>query len=207
MNIVKEIVEWIVCIIIALILAFWIRYFILTPTIVKHSSMYPTLKENQRLILDRTFRITGKKPKVGDIITFEAPSEMYSAFEVDQNNPVAKYSKKADRLITKFFYDILEVTKVSYIKRVIAIEGEHVEIKDGKIYINGEILKEEYLGENVVTESSVFNDFVIPEGYVFAVGDNRSASTDSRVLGCIPLNKIEGIAICRFWPLNEITKF
>lgn len=207
MNIVKEIVEWIVCIIIALILAFWIRYFILTPTIVKHSSMYPTLKENQRLILDRTFRITGKKPKVGDIITFEAPSEMYSAFEVDQNNPVAKYSKKADLLITKFFYDILEVTKVSYIKRVIAIEGEHVEIKDGKIYINGEILKEEYLGENVVTESSVFNDFVVPEGYVFAVGDNRSASTDSRVLGCIPLNKIEGIAICRFWPLNEITKF
>ena len=207
MNIVKEIVEWIVCIIVALILAFWIRYFILTPTIVKHSSMYPTLKENQRLILDRTFRITGKKPKVGDIITFEAPGKMYSKFEVDQNNPIALYPKRVDRLITKFFYHILEVTKVSYIKRVVAVEGEHVEIKEGKIYINGEILKEEYLGENVVTESSVFNDFVVPEGYVFAVGDNRSASTDCRVLGCIPLNKIEGIVVCRFWPLNEFTKY
>ena len=60
MNIAKEVFEWIMCIIIALILAFLIRYFIGTPTIVKHSSMFPTLKEDQRLILNRAHRITKK---------------------------------------------------------------------------------------------------------------------------------------------------
>ena len=66
----KDIFEWGYCIIIALVLALLFRYFIATPTIVKQSSMFPTLQENQRLILNRTFRITHKKPQVGDIITF-----------------------------------------------------------------------------------------------------------------------------------------
>ena len=83
---VKDILEWVYCIIIALVLALLFRYFIATPTIVKQRSMYPTLKENQRLILNRTFRITGKKPKVGDIITFEAPSRDYKKWEVDQSD-------------------------------------------------------------------------------------------------------------------------
>lgn len=75
---VKNIFEWGYCIIIALTLALLFRYFIATPTIVKQRSMYPTLQENQRLILNRTLRITKKSPKVGDIITFEAPSKVYS---------------------------------------------------------------------------------------------------------------------------------
>ncbi len=75
---VKNILEWIYCIIIALVLALLFRYFIATPTIVKMRSMYPTLQENQRLILNRTGRITKKSPKVGDIITFESPSKAYT---------------------------------------------------------------------------------------------------------------------------------
>lgn len=75
---VRNILEWIYCIIIALVLALLFRYFIATPTIVKQRSMYPTLQENQRLILNRTARITKKAPKAGDIITFEAPSKVYT---------------------------------------------------------------------------------------------------------------------------------
>lgn len=60
---VKNILEWVYCIIIALILALLFRYFIGTPTIVKQRSMFPTLKENQRLLLNRTHRITGKAPE------------------------------------------------------------------------------------------------------------------------------------------------
>lgn len=64
---VKEIFEWIYCIIIALVLALLFRYFVGTPTIVQQRSMFPTLKENQRLLLNRTFRITGAELERGDI--------------------------------------------------------------------------------------------------------------------------------------------
>ena len=199
----KNILEWVYCIAIALVLALLFRYFIGTPTIVKQRSMFPTLKENQRLILNRTHRITGKTPQVGDIITFEAPSRIYSEnWNVDQTNPIAIYENQPKGIFEKFTYYCLEITKKSYIKRVIALEGDHVKIKDNKVYINGELFEEEYLSNDVVTISNVFNDFIVPEGYVFAMGDNRTKSTDCREFGCIPLEKIEGIVAFRFWPFD-----
>ena len=67
----KNILEWINCIIIAIILALLFRYYIGTPTVVKKSSMYPTLQENQRLLLNRWLRTAKKLPNRGDIITFQ----------------------------------------------------------------------------------------------------------------------------------------
>ena len=75
---VRNLLEWGYCIIIALVLALLFRYFIATPTIVKQRSMYPTLQENERLVLNRTSRITKKTPEVGDIITFEAPTKTFT---------------------------------------------------------------------------------------------------------------------------------
>lgn len=203
---VRNILEWIYCIIIALVLALLFRYFIATPTIVKQRSMYPTLQENQRLILNRTSRITKKAPKVGDIITFEAPSKVYTSLDVDQTNPVAIYENEPQNIFGKFFYYVLEFTKRSYIKRVIAVEGQHVVIEDNKVYINGVQLEESYLTDDVITESNVFHDFIVPEGHVFAMGDNRTKSTDCREIGCIPLHKVEGIVSFRFWPLSTFGK-
>ena len=200
----KNIIEWIVCILIAVILTLLFRYFIATPTVVKQVSMYPTLEENQRLIVKRTFRITGNMPERGDIVTFEAPSYTYSSSTVDQSNPVAIYSEEERGIISNFLYNVLEITKRSYIKRVIALPGEHVQIKDGKVYINGEELEEDYLQADVITESDVLTDFIVPEGYLFCMGDNRTQSTDCRNFGCIPYEKLEGIVVCRFWPLNKI---
>lgn len=203
---IKDILEWVYCIIIALVLALLFRYFIGTPTIVKQRSMYPTLKEGQRLILDRTFRITKKIPNRGDIITFEAPTKDYKDWEVDQTNPVAIYENVPKGIFEKFVYYSLEITKRSYIKRAVAFPGEHVKIENGKVYINGKELEESYLNDDVVTESRHFNDFIVPDGYIFAMGDNRTKSTDCREFGCIPMDKIEGIVCFRFWPLNVFGK-
>lgn len=201
---IKNILEWIYCIAIALVLALLFRYFIGTPTIVKQRSMFPTLKEDQRLMLNRTMRITGKAPEVGDIITFEAPNATYyENHEPDQTNPIAIYSSEPESTFSKFVYYCLEITKRSFIKRVIAVEGDHVKIQDNKVYVNGKLLKEEYLSSDVLTKSNVFNDFIVPEGYIFAMGDNRTKSTDCREFGCIPLNKVEGIVVFRFWPLSS----
>ena len=203
---VKEVFEWIYCIIIALVLALLFRYFIGTPTVVQQRSMYPTLKENQRLFLNRTFRITGKEPKVGDIITFEAPSSFYTRYDADQKNPVAKYEHEFNNIFEKFIYYVIENTKTSYIKRVIAVEGDHVEIKDNTVFVNGIELEEDYLSDEVITESQVFTNFIVPEGYIFAMGDNRTKSKDCRDLGCVPLDKVEGIVVLRFWPLDVFGK-
>lgn len=203
-DVMKDVFEWVYCIVIALVLALLFRYFIATPTIVKQRSMYPTLVENQRLILNRTFRITKRYPKVGDIITFEAPS--VNITEVDQKNPVANYDNEPKGLFGRFVYYCLEVTKTSYIKRVIAVAGDHVKIENNKVMVNGIELKEEYIQENVHTDSTAYDDFIVPEGYIFAMGDNRERSTDCRAFGCVPLSKVEGIVSFRFWPLNSIGK-
>lgn len=203
---IKNVLEWVYCIVIAFVLALLFRYFIGTPTIVRQRSMYPTLQENQRLVLNRTFRFGNSLPKKSQIITFEAPTRSYEAWEVDQSNPVAIYNNEPQGIFNKFVYHVLELTKRSYIKRVIGLPGDHVKIENGSVYINGELLEEEYLQPDVVTESEIFNDFIVPEGYVFAMGDNRTKSTDCRSFGCIPADKIEGIVIFRFWPFNVFGK-
>lgn len=203
----KDIIEWIICILIAFVLALLIRYYIGTPTIVKQSSMYPTLVENERLILNRWGRTTKQLPNRGDIITFEAPSTKHVfSDEYDANNVVAKYDNEPTNWFDNFVYHVLEIGKESYIKRVIGLPGDHVQIKDGKVYLNGEEFNEPYLQEGVTTEmiyQGVYSDIVVPENCVFAMGDNRHHSTDCREFGCIPIEKIEGTVWIRFWPLNK----
>ena len=205
---VKNILEWIYCIIIAVVIAILIKYFVGTPTIVKQTSMWPTLEQNDRLILNRLPRTFGEMPERGDIITFEAPSNNSTGLTAEEiDNPIAKYDNEPTTWWGKFTYHVLEIGKESYIKRVIALPGEHVEIKDGKVYINGEELDEPYLTDDVITEpTGVLNDFIVPENTVFAMGDNREGSKDCRAFGCIPFERIESKVVIRFWPLNKFGK-
>ena len=201
---IKEILEWVYCIVIAVVLALLFRYYIGTPTIVKQESMYPTLIQNQRLWLNRIERTLKKLPNRGDIITFEAPSDILTAEELKDREPIAKYENQPKNIFSKFLYYVVEFGKESYIKRVIGLPGEHIEIKDGKIYVNEEELDEPYLQSGIVTSAKVkgLDDFIVPENCVFAVGDNRNHSTDCREFGCIPLEKIESKVAIRIWPLN-----
>lgn len=199
---VKEVLEWVYCIVIALVLALIIRYFIGTPTVVQQVSMKPTLIQGQRLILNKIpARFNGTYNR-GDIITFEAPS-VSSA-----KSTKAEYNYKPSNWFESFTYYVLEINKMSYIKRVIALPGEEVEIKNGKVYINGEELEESYLSDDVITEAknSHLVKFTVPEGYIFAMGDNRQQSMDCREFGCIPIEKIESKVFIRFWPLNLFGK-
>ena len=149
----KEILEWGYCILIALALAMLFRFFIGTPTIVKQESMFPTLIQDERLWLNRWGRTTKKMPDRGDIITFEAPSvTKVTADKIDLSNPVAIYNNQPQSAFKKFTYYVLENGKKSYIKRVIGLPGEHIEIKDGEVYINDEKLQEDYLQDGIVTD-------------------------------------------------------
>ena len=92
-------------------------------------------------------------PDRGQTITFEAPSvTKVPEVMLDLNNPVAIYNNKPKNVLKKFTYYVLESGKKSYIKRVIGLTGDYVEITDGKVYINGEQLEENYLKPGVVTD-------------------------------------------------------
>ena len=205
---VKNILEWGYCIVIAIVIAILIKHFVGTPTVVQMDSMYSTLVQGDRLLLNRIPRTFKKLPKKGDIITFEAPTKQsYNEDEVDLSNPVAKYEYGDRNFLQNFAYNVLEINKTSYIKRVIATPGDYVEIKDGKVYVNNEEIVEDYLDEGTITNNSgYFNKFTVPENTVFAMGDHRAVSMDCRVFGCVPIEKIESTVAIRFWPLNKFEK-
>lgn len=90
----------------------------------------------------------------------------------------------------------------SLIKRVIGIAGDKIEIKNGFVYRNNKKLKETYTKDGITT--TVAQPVIVPKGYIYCMGDNRSVSLDSRELGFIPIKRVEGKAIFRIWPLNKI---
>lgn len=95
-----------------------------------------------------------------------------------------------------------------FIKRVIGIGGDTVEVRDGQVFVNGVALDESYLFRNggVVAEPTVASDqsrWVVPEGELFVMGDHRKASEDSRVFGPIPVSSVIGRGVVRYWPLSE----
>lgn len=88
------------------------------------------------------------------------------------------------------------------IKRVVALEGETIEERDGALYIDGEPLDEPYLEPAV--ESRNLTRMVIPQGHVFVMGDNRGSSRDSRFFGPIDEDLIVGRAFVKVWPLPDL---
>ena len=102
-----------------------------------------------------------------------------------------------------------------YIKRVIGMPGDSIEVKDDRLYINGELVEEPYLEKNkqkatlgYFTENFTLDDYTgksqVPEGYVFVMGDNRLISKDSRLIGFIALDKVIGKVVFRMYPLTEM---
>lgn len=87
------------------------------------------------------------------------------------------------------------------IKRVIALPGERVEIREGKVYVDGTVLPEPYLTQNTPGHMA---PEVVPPFHVFVMGDNRGASNDSRSFGMVPLDHIVGKAWVSYWPLSDL---
>lgn len=91
-----------------------------------------------------------------------------------------------------------------YIKRVIGLEGDVVEIKEGKVYLNNVLLNEEYLINDSYTHTYDVSIWEVPPSHAFVLGDNREegASKDSRYFGCIPIKSIKGVTGFRYFPID-----
>lgn len=191
---------WIASLIIAVFIVFLLRTFIGTTTNVRGTSMCPAFYPGDKIIVSTLSSTFNKIPERGDCITFESPS-IEPNNKIDVSNPVAKYEEDKS-FIESIMHNVLGLTKSSYIKRVIGLPGEHIEIKNNKVYINGKVLKEEYIPSLITTDTQKgeqYYDVVVPDNCVYVLGDNRTQSSDSRRYGCIPVDKIEGKVWFRWW--------
>lgn len=202
-SIAREIFEWAYSIVIAFIVAFLIKTFLFDLVMVDGLSMYPTLNNSERLIVTKL----GYEPKQGDIIILDAN---YSKREV-YFDELAKKEGKEELSGTRKFKEKLSLKDDNYktkyyVKRIIATEGQTVELRDGYVYVDGKKLNEPYYdGLTEPTGYSVSYPFTVSENCVFVMGDNRYNSTDSRsmLLGEVSEEAILGKAQLRVWPLNK----
>jgi len=128
--------------------------------------------------------------------------------------PTLKYGDRV--LVNKFIYrftepergDVIVFKSVEgddedLIKRVVGVPGDEIAVRDGKLFVNGEPQKEPYVNKKY-PDRSFYAPTTVPKDHVFAMGDNRANSQDSRIFGPVPEKNIEGEAFLRFWPPDRI---
>ncbi|MEX0895980.1 MAG: signal peptidase I [Patescibacteria group bacterium] len=153
--------------------------FLMQPHQVSGDSMYPTLETGDYVLTDKISYRMGE-PQRGDIVVFHAP-------------PAAQCPQG---------------TGCDYIKRIIAIPGDTVEVRDQEFYVNGNKLDERYLDEDVDTTAHSFignRAATMGEDEYFVSGDNRPRSSDSRAWGPISSKDIVGRAFFRYWPMSALS--
>jgi signal peptidase I len=167
----------------SVVLALGVRSFVADSRYIPSGSMLPTLQIDDRLIIDKiSYRFAD--PIRGDIVVFYPTEQLEKELKADGEK--------------KF--------QEPFIKRVIGVPGDRVDVKGGKVYINGKVLSENYLGEPPKyqwSSTELTPDGIVPKGNYLVLGDNRNNSYDGHYWGFVPKDKIIGKAIVRFWPINR----
>ena len=184
----SKIREYAEAIILALILALFIRTFVVQAFKIPSPSMVPTLLVGDHILVNKFlfgFRVPfadGKiiairEPERGDVIVFRYPRDR----------------------------------KLDFIKRAVAVGGETVEVREKQVFINGEAVEFEqavFLDEgSLLTGRDTFGPVTVPEGKVFVMGDNRDNSNDSRFWGFVDLKDVKGKAMVIYWSWNKAKRW
>ncbi len=202
-SLAREIWEWVYTLAIAIVIAMLIKGFIFDIVRVDGSSMFPTLVDNDRLIVTKL----GYTPKQGDIIILDSE---YKNREEYFDRLAESKDKEELSSFEKFFAQSSmpsNLKKKYYVKRIIAMPGQTIDLVDGKVYVDGEMLDEPYYdGLTTSIDPTVEYPITVDDDCVFVMGDNRTRSKDSRSseLGQVPFNAILGKSQVRIWPLSDI---
>jgi len=162
---------------ISLGIALLLRFTIVEPRFIPSLSMYPTFEVGDQLAVEKvTKRI---KPLYRQEVVVFNPPQTFREILVDQ------YGQKESK------------SREALIKRIVAIEGDEVEVKRGKLYINGDVQDEPYTNEDAEYE---FGPVTVPPGNVLVLGDNRNHSLDGHIWGFLPAKNVIGRAVFVYWP-------
>ncbi len=196
----QEFREWVYAIVFAIVITMLIKGFLFDIVRVDGHSMDSTLQNNNRLILWEL----GYTPKFQDVIVLDSnyKARMDYIEASQKSGTMGKFSATWFKI-----FPSTEYKKVPYIKRVIGLPGDTIDIRDNHVYINGKQIDEPYLDDGMITNTNgMAVPAQVPEGYIFVMGDNRTNSLDSRSsqLGFVPMDAVLGKATLRIWPLTEI---
>lgn len=169
--------ELLLTVLFALVLSMLMRVFVAEFYEIPSGSMLETIQLGDRLLGEK-LSLRWEPPQAGDIVTFEDP----------------------------------DGSTATLIKRVIATEGQTVDLQDGMVIVDGVVLSEDYVGDKPsyaldghasnLAENVTF-PYVVPEGCVWVMGDNRTNSLDSRYFGAIPVSSVTSRAVFIFWPPSD----
>jgi signal peptidase I len=179
-------------VIVALVLAFVIKTFLVQAFYIPSGSMIPTLQIQDRVLVEKlSYRF--REPERGEVIVFQRPGAE------DVRSGVSGQLRS--------FLEGLGLAQpdadIDLIKRIIGLPGERVRVRKGVVFVNGQRLREPY----AQPETRSFPETVVPPGQLFMMGDNRMNSQDSRFpeLGTVPLDNVVGRAFVILWPPGRAT--
>ncbi|WP_034670593.1 signal peptidase I [Ectobacillus panaciterrae] len=181
----KEIWSWVRSIILAFILAFLTSIFLIQPYKVEGHSMDPTLHDQERIMVSKLSHTFDYEPDYGDIVIIDSRVERKRSF-TDDISENALYQLVSHQKQNSFLY----------VKRVIGKPGDVIELKNQKLYRNGELLKETYIKEPMVVMAE--GKWTVPKDHIFVMGDNRNNSRDSREIGFVPIDHVLGKKVLGF---------
>lgn len=174
----RNAIEWAVVLVAAVLLALVLRALVLQAFYIPSPSMEDTLLIQDRVLVNKLSYRFGDVGR-GDIVVFNRTDEEIATAGPDQPRDV--------------------------IKRVIALGGETIEIRENQVFIDDEVLIEPYLDPGLVMPD--FGPLTVPDGFLFVMGDNRNLSSDSRgELGPIAEDRVVGRAFVLFWPVNRVSR-
>ena len=172
----RQVWEWIKTLALSAVVFFGLRIAVVEAYVIPTGSMRPTILEGDR-VLGSKFHYRLFEPKRGEVVVFHPPEAVTRAT-----------GQKVDR----------------YVKRVVAVAGDRVEVRDGRVLVNGTALEEPYV-EAPPTYS--MRPVRVPEGKLFVLGDNRNESFDSHAWGFLDEDRLTARVFARYWPPLQMRGF